>query len=107
VTPKGGLLDRIARAEAAVERARRSWNPTKASACGECADALREAIEEMEAGCEAAAKGPAAAGAHARLKQLRADVNSLARLVDAAMAFNRGLALHSVEEQLTRSEVEG
>ena len=103
----GGLLDRIARAEAAVANASRSWDPTSASACANCAEALGQAVVEMEAACAAAAKGPAVAGTQARLKQLQVNVNSLARLVDAAMAFNRGLALQAGEEQLTHSEVEG
>ena len=75
--------------------------------CTECAEALRQAISEMEEACSAAAAGPPVPGAKTRLRRLRNDVDVLAHWVDAAMAFARGLALRTNTEELAHSEVKG
>jgi len=106
MTP-GILLTHIARAEGYVADARSAWDPTQMSSCAECEEYLRRAVAEMEAACEAAAQAQAEAGAEIRIKRLRGEVDGLARTVDAAMAFCRGLALRTESEELAHSEVEG
>ena len=106
MTPETGILAHIARAEDLVRDARGAWDPTSLTGCAGCAEALRRAVAEMQAACEIAVQGQAPPEAKARLERLWNDVNALASLVDAAMAFSRGLDLHSGEE-LAHSEVEG
>lgn len=107
MTADAGVLTFIARAEAHIQNARRSWDPTSLSACADCATELQVAIQEMNTACEAATTVSAVPEAAARLERLRVDVERLSRLVDAAIAFGRGLALRSVPEELAISEVKG
>jgi hypothetical protein len=106
MTAESGFLARIAAAEGHIRNARRSWNPASLSACAECTDQLQQAIDAMTV-AEAAAEGLAPAGFNPRLDRLRADVDILSRLVDAAVAFNRGLALRIGSGQSTVAEVTG
>ena len=101
------VLSHISRAEDHVRDARKLWDPTRIDCCTECAEALRQAISEMEAACSAAAAAPSVPGANTRLRRLRNDVDVLAHWVDAAMAFARGLALRTATEELAHSEVKG
>jgi hypothetical protein len=107
MTADAGVLTSIALAEAHIHKAQRSWDPTSLSACAECATGLEAAIQEMNAACEAATTVTAVPDATARLQRLRTDVERLSRLVDAAIAFGRGLALRSAPEEWAVSEVKG
>lgn len=98
------MLAHIERAEVYVSEAGKLWNPTDESHCLDCTEALRLAVAEMEAACSAAAAGSVVEGAEERIGRLRADVDQLARRVDAAMAFCRGLALRSASDETARSE---
>lgn len=88
-----GLLDHLTRTERYVRKARKYWDASSVARCMECAEALRRATKEMEAACQAAAKGLRSTGVKTRLERLRGEVDALAGLVDAAIAFSRGLAL--------------
>lgn len=107
MTPENRLLAHIATAEAHVRIAREVWDPSSISACAQCGAQLQQAISEMSAASEAVGAGPAPAGSQARLNRLRADVEGLSRLVDAAIAFGRGLALRSAGVEPAGSEREG
>ena len=107
MTPQAGLLAHVARAEGHVRKARQSWDPTSLSGCAECAEALRLAVAEMEAACATAAGGPPAPGAKARIERLRSEIDVLARLVDSAIAFCRGLEWRTVQEEVAHSDVQG
>lgn len=107
MTADAGVLTFIARAEAHIQNARRSWDPTSLSACADCATELQAAIQEMNTACEAATTVVAVPDATARLQSLRRDTETLSRLVDAAIAFGRGLGLRSVSEEWAVSEVKG
>jgi hypothetical protein len=107
MTADAGVLSLIAQAEARIHNARRCWDPTSLSACAECATQLQAAIEDMNAACEAATTVHGVPDAMARLHQMRADIESLSRLVDAAIAFTRGLALRSATSEFAFSELRG
>ncbi|MBZ5575432.1 MAG: hypothetical protein LAP40_02600 [Acidobacteriia bacterium] len=107
MTTDTALVRHVARAEEYVADARSCWNPSRIASCGECAEALRRAVAEMEAACAAAAQGPAPAGVEMRIGRLRSEVDGLARLVDSAMAFCRGLAVQTESGELVHSEMEG
>lgn len=107
MTADAGVLTFITRAEAHIQNARRSWNPTSLSACADCASELQVAIQEMNTACEAATTVTAVPEAAARLERLRGDVERLSRLVDAAIGFGRGLALRSATEEFAISEMKG
>jgi hypothetical protein len=68
---------------------------------------LEEAIAEMHEAQAAAAGGANAYEAKARLRRLQQDINLLSRLVDASIAFYRGLALHSGMEETISSPARG
>jgi len=102
MSPGTRLLSHIAEAEAHVRIARRVWDATSISACAECGEQLQRAIDQMNVACEAA--GSASAAATARLQRLRSDVEELSRLVDAAIAFGRGLTLRTGGPELADSE---
>jgi len=101
-----GLLAHIARAEGYVAEASRAWDPASVSCCTACAAALERAVAEVQAAGAAAARGAAAPGARTRLERLRSEVERLARLVDAALAFCRGFALRAGDEPLAPSGME-
>jgi hypothetical protein len=61
----------------------------------------------MEAACASAAGTAPAPQSRARLSELQKDVDGLARLVDAAMAFCRGLELHNSAEEMVSTELKG
>lgn len=107
MTADAGVLAFIARAEAHIQNARRWWDPTSLSGCADCALELQAAIQVMNTACEAATTVTAVPEAAVRLERLRGEVERLSRLVDAAIAFGRGLALRSATEELAISEVKG
>lgn len=107
MTADAGVLTFIARAEAHIQNARRRWDPTSLSGCADCALELQAAIQVMNTACEAATTVTAVPEAAVRLERLRGEVERLSRLVDAAIAFGRGLALRSATEELAISEVKG
>ena len=100
-----GLLAHVRRAEEYVGDARRTWDPRNASACAECVEALHLAVAEMEAACAVAAAGPVVDGVARRIEQLRSEVDQFPRLVDAAMAFCRGLPMMAEAEELASTEL--
>jgi len=102
-----GFLACIAAAEGHIRNARRSWDPTSLAGCAECSDQLGQAIDAMKAAGEAVVGGLAPSGSKGRLDRLRGDVEVLSRLVAAAIAFNRGLALRTGSESFTFAEVAG
>ncbi len=102
-----GFLACIAAAEGHIRNARESWDPANLSACAECADQLQHAIGAMNVASEAANGGLAPLGSKARLGRLRSEVQVLSSLVDAALAFNRGLGLRTCGGQLASAEVTG
>jgi hypothetical protein len=61
----------------------------------------------MNDATRAAAEGPAPAGTRTRLEHLRRDVDVLSKLVDAAIAFSRGLALRTTTGEILGSELRG
>jgi hypothetical protein len=107
MTADAGVLTLISKAEAHIQNARRAWDPTSLSGCADCASELQAAIQEMNTACEAATTVVAVPDATARLQRLSGDVERLSRLVDAALAFGRGLALRSAPEEWAVSEVKG
>lgn len=104
---EAGVLARITAAEGHIRNARQSWDPSSLSACAECAEQLQQATSAMQAAVEATAAGPTPSGTRARLERLRSEVEVLSRLVDAATAFNRGLALRATSAEIIGSEVRG
>ena len=104
---EAGVLARITAAEGHIRNARQAWDPSSVPGCAECAEELQQATSAMQAALEATAAGPAPSGTRARLDRLRSDVEVLSRLVDAAIAFSRGLALRSTSAEIVGSEVRG
>jgi hypothetical protein len=123
------LLTHLQRAEDLVQNARHSWDATDISRCAECLEHLRQAAAEIQAAqqltseaalqapepaakrsgaapCAAQSAEPAAQAKH-RLEQLHGSVNRLGRLVDAAIAFHRGLALHTGMDEAVSSKGNG
>ena len=107
-----GLMTHLQRAEEHVQGARQSWDATDLSRCAAAADYLRQAAEELQAaqrylGGSAASSAELTAQAKGRLEQLQISVRRLGRLVDAAIAFHRELALDTGTEQTESLEVTG
>ena len=107
MTAETPVLAHLAAVEMHVRIARGVWDPSNLSACAECSEQLQRAIDEMTAASQAAPAEPAPREAKARLEQVRADVEGLQRLVDAAIAFGRGLALRTASPELADSQAEG
>jgi len=105
--PAPALLSHIERAEHHLGNARQSWSAAGGPHCAECLQHLEEAVAEMHQAQTAAAGGGTASEAKARLRQLQRDINLLSRLVDASIAFYRGLALHSGMEEAISSPARG
>ena len=101
------LLSHIDRVEHHLWKARGSWSAASGPDCAECLRHLQEAIAGMHQTQTAAASGSAASEAKARLRQLQQDLDLLSRLVDASIAFYRGLALHSGMEEAVPSPARG
>jgi hypothetical protein len=94
VTAGEQLGQHVGRAESHVRGALSNWDAGSLPRCEECCELLRRAIGELEDAWRAAENGvPASVVVKKRLYQLRADVAVMIRLVDAATAFCRGLAL--------------
>lgn len=106
------LMTHLQLAEDHVRNARESWDATDISRCAECLEHLQQAAAEIQAAQQFTAEGavqaaePAARVKH-RLQQLQGSVNRLGRLVDAAIAFHRGLALHTGMDEAVCSEGHG
>ena len=107
MSAESGVMAHIAAAEGHVRRARQLWNPTSVSDCAVCAEQLQRAASEIKAACQDAADGLATADARVRLDRLRGDVQVLSRLVDAALAFSRGLELRTGGEELASTNLKG
>jgi len=94
VTAGDQLGEYIGRAESRVHGALKNWDAGSLPRCEECCELLRAAIGQLETASQAAEKGASASVAvKKRLYQLRADVGTMVRLVDASTAFCRGMAL--------------
>jgi hypothetical protein len=107
MNPAPVLLSHIERVEHHFWNARQSWSAASGPHCAECLQHLQEAIAAMHQAQTAAAIGGNACEAKARLRRLQQDINLLSRLVDASIAFYRGLALHSGMEEAASSPVRG
>ncbi len=95
-----------------MRNARQSWDATDISRCAECLDNLRQAAGEMQAaqqfiGEAALQAAEPTAKAKDRLQRLHGTVDRLGRLVDAAIAFHRGLALHTGMDEAVSSKGNG
>ncbi len=95
MSSSAALLEHIAQAEEHVCKAMQSWDASRPTQCAGCLHHLQQAIESIEQANRAAACGIVASEAKTRLQQLRREAEVLSKLVDAAMGFYRGLALHS------------
>jgi hypothetical protein len=89
-----GVIPSIERAAGCVDRARRNWDSSVLAECTACVAELEQAEAALRTVQKEAGSGSAPEAA-ARLECVREDLAALARLVDAAIAFHRGLALHS------------
>jgi hypothetical protein len=107
MNPAPVLLSHIDRVEDHLWKARQSWSATGGPNCAECLQHLQEAIAGIHQAQAAAASGSTASEAKARLRRLQQDINLLSRLVDASIAFYRGLALHSGMEEAAPSLARG
>jgi hypothetical protein len=112
VKPHPQLMTHLQWAEEHVQKARRSWDATDISRCAECVEHLRQAASEMQAAQqftgEAALPGAGlAVTAKDRLERLHGSVERLGRLVDAAIAFHRGLALQTGMDEAMTSKTNG
>ena len=88
------LGEYVGRAESHMHGALKNWDAGSLPRCEECCELLRAAIGQLEGAWQAAEKGaPASVAVKKRLYQLRADVGTMVRLVDASTAFCRGMAL--------------
>jgi len=110
--PHSKLMVHLDRAEGHVRNARQSWDATDISRCGECVEHLQQAAGEIQAaqqftGEAALQAAEPAAKARDRLQQLHRSVDRLGRLVDAAMAFHRGLALDTGMDEAVSSKGNG
>jgi hypothetical protein len=99
-------------AEEHVRSARQSWDATDLFRCAECVEHLQQAATEIQAAQqfigEAALPATEPAGkAKDRLQKIYDSVNRLGRLVDAAIAFHRGLAVDTGMEETVSSELNG
>ena len=101
------LLSHIEGVEHHLGKARQSWSAASGPRCAECLQHLQEAIAGMHQAQTAAANSSAASEVKARLWRLQRDINLLSRLVDASIAFYRGLALHSGMEEAVPSPARG
>jgi len=105
-------LTHLQRAEDHVRNARQSWDATDISRCVECLEHLRQAAGEIQAaqqftGEAALQAAEPTAKAKDRLQRLHGTVDRLGRLVDAAIAFHRGLALHTGMDEAVSSKGNG
>jgi len=89
-----GVMAHVERAAGYVNRARQGWNSSVLSQCGACVADLQQAEAALRAAQQEAGTGKKREAA-VRLMEVRRDLDMLSHLVDAAMAFHRGLALHS------------
>jgi hypothetical protein len=105
--PAPVLLSHIERVEHHLRNARHSWSAAGGPRCAECLQHLEEAIAGMHQAQTAVAGGGNASGAKARLRRLQQDINLFSRLVDASIAFYRGLGLHSGMEEAISSPARG
>ena len=109
-----GLMDYLERAEDHLQQARACWNATNLESCGIFVEHLRQGAAAIESAQGAIGRGEVpAAAALARLESLRQNIQLLRSLINHAMAFHRGAALHTgmplqaaVEEAAT-TELEG
>jgi hypothetical protein len=94
MTAADQLGEYVERAGSHMHGALKNWDAGSLPRCEECCELLRTAIGELESAWQAAEKGaPASVAVKKRLYQLRADVGTMVRLVDASTAFCRGMAL--------------
>ena len=105
-------MTHLQRVEEHAERARQSWDATDVSRCAECLVHLQHAAEEIQAAQQftADAVSPVAglaSQANDRLHRLCGSVNRLGRLVDAAIAFHRAIALQTGMDEAVSSKGNG
>lgn len=105
------LMTHLQWAEDHARKAWHSWDATDLARCAECLEHLQQAAGEIQSAQQSIGEGalPAepAAQARDRLQRLHSSVSRLGRLVDAAIAFHRGLALQSGMEEAVSSKGNG
>ena len=87
------LPELVASVEYLVRNAQNRWDPSSPAGCEECCQALAAAAQELQALQAEAGRSRTGSlkSVRERLRQIRAEVDQLARQVDAAAAFCRGL----------------
>lgn len=90
------VRDLVMRAETHVRNALEHWEAANPHISAECCELLRMAVTDLAEAQQATEQGRVANDESMQkgLGQLRANVNLMARLVDASAAFCRGMALH-------------
>jgi hypothetical protein len=90
-------MERIHSARQSVRHAVETWDGMDVERVNRCRALLEDSVAELKAAAASAAGGHAAIPAAARreLADLKRDVGTMIRVVDACSAFQRGLALRS------------
>ena len=94
----------IARAEQHLQEARQLWDRLTPPPQAPWLEPLELAIAEMRAAQDAALAAPHHPELERRLHELRGNLQVFGNLMDAAMAFYRGIALHTGMEQPALAE---
>ena len=89
------LMTHLQRAEEHVRNARQSWDATDMERCVACVEHLQEAAAALQSAQQFTAEPQHAATNRERIERLQISVKRLGRMVDAAIAFHRGLALQT------------
>jgi hypothetical protein len=100
--PAGDMAERVVRSQARLRAALEEWEAVDLAACESARQELQEAVEEMKCACSgAAAVSPMRVPALiVKLRSIRRDALRLAKLIDAAQAYYRGLALRAGAEPI-------
>ena len=95
MTGRNALEEHVVRAEDLVRAALDNWDAGDLKRCSDCGRRLMSAIGEMEAAQSAGPRELAAARGEmaGRVRRMQAEIGRLSRMVDAASAFARGVAL--------------
>ena len=103
------LANNLKHAEASLARVVQIWDATNLSACEECLVLLEEVAGHLRTAQPQSGTLPSLVTMEAvdRLNGLRDDVRLIGRLVDSAIAFQRGLAIRTVVEEHELTEITG
>ena len=103
------LANNLKHAEASLARVVQIWDATNLSACEECLVLLEEVAGHLRTAQPPTSMLSSRVTTEAvdRLNGLRDDVRLIGRLVDSAIAFQRGLAIRTVVEEPAFTEITG